>query len=40
MHGIGARKAEDLGETVLDVIRQYRAERGLTLDAPDPDVLG
>ena len=37
VHGIGARKAEDLGETVLDVIRQYSAEHGLTLDASDPD---
>ena len=40
VHGIGARKAEDLGETVLDVIRQYSAEHGVTLDAPDPDALG
>ena len=40
VHGIGARKAEDLGETVLDVIRQYSAEHGVTIDAPDPDALG
>lgn len=33
IHGIGTRKAQDLGPTVLEVIRKYCAGRGLVLDA-------